>query len=645
MKIKPPLKFAAVVLLFATLVLSAFTIRANGTFLNGSSFIKGANLPWIDGDFYNDLAVNPHYPDWGCGYNSAHMNSYLADLHSMGITVVRFWLNTDDQGCTLDANGYVTGVTALFWTNLDNVVSLAGNNGISLYLTLSEGRFDWLTNSAMANAYKTNCLLPLIQRYKGNNRVFGIDLMNELDAWVADTQMGNPWISSGASWAQAQAYITNFASAVHSADSNRLVSCSQVYHSWTNLTYWKGLGLDFYDFHEYSDSISLPAASSLGMDKPIYIGECGQASGDSTWSDSLQSACELEALNSASSGGYAGVSIWAYQYPDWTLLPQYCMLNTNGSWRPVCYTIQSWNPALVPVISAFSPTNGSVGTAVVITGTNFTGATTVAFNGVAASFTVNSATQITATVPAGAETGLISITTSGGIAQSAASFTIQSPSANLPIYVDSLLNGFQDYSWATSVNDYNTSPVYAGSYSISVTAAADTALSLYHTNFNTAPYASLSFWINGGAAGAQGLQVMGVTNQAYATIYNLPALAANTWTQFNIPLSALGVANVTNCQGFWFWPTLSGATTFYVDSIQLNMAMGPSLTVVSAKPGSGSLVLQLSGFSGQSYWIETSTNLVNWITISTNVLTYSSVNITNTVNGNSSHQYWRAYWP
>jgi hypothetical protein len=567
MKIKPPRKFAAVCLLLTTLVLPTFTVLADGPFLHGSSFIKGANLPWIDGDFYNDIAVNPHHPDWGCGYSPADMNSYLADLHRMGITVVRFWLNTDDQGCTLDANGYVTGVTIQFWTNLDNAVSLAGSNSISLYLTLSEGRFDWLTNSAMANAYKTNCLIPLIQRYKGDNRVFGIDLMNEIDAWVADPTMGNPWIASGASWAQAQAYITNFASAVHSADSNRLVSCSQVYHGWTNLGSWKGMGLDFYDFHEYSDSISLPAAASLGLDKPIYIGECGQASDDTTWSDSLQNTCELDALNSASSGGYAGVSIWAYQYPDWTLLPQYCLLNTNGSWRPVCYTIQSWKAA------------------------------------------------------------------------------VQTAATNLPIYVDSLLNGFQDYSWATTVNYENTAPVYSGSHSISVTASAYTALWLYRANFNTAPYASLSFWINGGAAGAQGLQVMGVTNQAYGAIYNLPALAANTWAQFNIPLSALGVANVANCQGFWFWPSLSGATTFYVDSIQLNIATGPSLAVVSAKPGYGSLVLQLSGLSGQSYGIETSTNLATWLIVSTNALTYSSVNITNAVNGGSSQQYWRAYWP
>jgi hypothetical protein len=295
-----------------------------------------------------------------------------------------------------------------------------------------------------------------------------------------------------------------------------------------------------------------------------------------------------------------------------------------------------------PVISSI-PSSGTVGTAIVITGQNFTGATIVAFNGVAASFTVNSATQITVTVPAAATSGPITVTTPGGTAHSAAAFTVLAAPANLPIYVDSLLNGFQDYSWATNVNFYNTSPVYSGGYSIKVTADSYTALSLYHDAFNTSPYTSLSFWINGGAAGAQGLQVMGVVTQAYQAFYNLPALAANTWTQFNIPLSALGVANVSNCQGFWFWPTLSGATTFYVDAIQLNNATAPSLAIVPSPPRSGSIVLQLSGISGQTYWIETSTNLVTWTNVSTNVLASSSANITNTAT--ASHQFWRAVWP
>jgi hypothetical protein len=303
-------------------------------------------------------------------------------------------------------------------------------------------------------------------------------------------------------------------------------------------------------------------------------------------------------------------------------------------------------PPSGPVISSI-PSSGTVGTAIVIIGENFTGATGVAFNGVAASFTVNSPTQISATVPAGATSGPIAVTTPGGTAQSAASFTVVAAPANLPIYVDSLLNGFQDYSWATDVDYQNASPVYAGSYSISVTAAPYTALWLYHEDFNTSPYSSLSFWLNGGAAGAQGLQVMGVVTQAYQAIYSLPALAANTWTRFSIPLSALGVANVTDCQGFWFWPTLSGTTVFYLDSIQLNhaSAAAPTLAVVRAAPDPGSFVFQLSGIPGQTYWIQTSTDLATWASISTNVLASSSANITNSVIPASSRQFWRAIWP
>src|SRR5205807_1660520 len=61
---------------------------------------------------------------------------------------------------------------------------------------------------------------------------------------------------------------------------------------------------------------------------------------------------------------------------------------------------------------------------VTISGTNFTGATTVTFNGVSANFTVTSATTIQATVPTGATTGPLSVTTPGGTATSTNNFTV-----------------------------------------------------------------------------------------------------------------------------------------------------------------------------------------------------------------------------
>lgn len=81
-----------------------------------------------------------------------------------------------------------------------------------------------------------------------------------------------------------------------------------------------------------------------------------------------------------------------------------------------------------PTITSFSPGSGVTGTSVVITGTNFTGATAVQFNGVAATYTINSDTQITAVVPATATSGVLTVvgptTSSGGTATSASSFAV-----------------------------------------------------------------------------------------------------------------------------------------------------------------------------------------------------------------------------
>jgi len=63
----------------------------------------------------------------------------------------------------------------------------------------------------------------------------------------------------------------------------------------------------------------------------------------------------------------------------------------------------------IPVITSFAPAAGIVGSSVTIMGQNLTGTTKVTIGGVVASFTVISATEITATVPSGATTGRIHV--------------------------------------------------------------------------------------------------------------------------------------------------------------------------------------------------------------------------------------------
>jgi len=79
---------------------------------------------------------------------------------------------------------------------------------------------------------------------------------------------------------------------------------------------------------------------------------------------------------------------------------------------------------VLPTITRFTPISGPVGTKVTITGSGFIGATKVTFGGVkATSYSVDSGTQITATVPTGAKTGNIVVTTPGGSA-SKGTFTV-----------------------------------------------------------------------------------------------------------------------------------------------------------------------------------------------------------------------------
>ena len=78
-----------------------------------------------------------------------------------------------------------------------------------------------------------------------------------------------------------------------------------------------------------------------------------------------------------------------------------------------------------PIVGSFTPASGAAGTVVTLDGSDFAGATNVDFNGTpVTSFTVNSNTQITATVPTGATTGKITVTTAAGSGASANDFVV-----------------------------------------------------------------------------------------------------------------------------------------------------------------------------------------------------------------------------
>ena len=137
-----------------------------------------------------------------------------------------------------------------------------------------------------------------------------------------------------------------------------------------------------------------------------------------------------------------------------------------------------------PTVTAVSPTSGpsSGGNTVVLTGTNFTNATSVTFGATAAtSFAVNSATQITATAPAGTGTVNVRVTTSDGTSATGA--------ANRYVYVaapvvNSISPSVGPIAGGTSVRLFGTN--FAGTTAVTFGGTAATSFTVNSTTQITA---------------------------------------------------------------------------------------------------------------------------------------------------------------
>ena len=99
------------------------------------------------------------------------------------------------------------------------------------------------------------------------------------------------------------------------------------------------------------------------------------------------------------------------------------------------------SPAGAPSVQSLNPTSGPSGTSVTMIGKHLSQTTSVTFNGVSAGFAVNSDTQLTSTVPGGATSGRILVTTSSGSAMSASDFIVTGSGSIHEREVSLLLSG------------------------------------------------------------------------------------------------------------------------------------------------------------------------------------------------------------
>lgn len=188
-----------------------------------------------------------------------------------------------------------------------------------------------------------------------------------------------------------------------------------------------------------------PAGKATLLYSFCFLANC--ADGETPWAGLIQGT-DGNFYGTTSSGGANGSGTIFQLTPKGVLttLYSFCALTacadgsspyeglvqaTNGTFYGSTYsggtndagTIFSLSMGLGPFVRTVT-TSGKVAAKVIILGTSLTGATAVSFNGIAATFTVVKSSEITTTVPAGATTGAIKVTTRGGILSSNVAFRV-----------------------------------------------------------------------------------------------------------------------------------------------------------------------------------------------------------------------------
>jgi hypothetical protein len=202
-----------------------------------------------------------------------------------------------------------------------------------------------------------------------------------------------------------------------------------------------------------------------------------------------------------------------------------------------------------PFVTCFSPSTGAAGTSVAIKGINLTGASSVKFNSVeATSYTVNSGVSITAIAPQ-STTGLISVTTNQGTANSSSNYTYP------PLIVKTgTLSPFTKCSGSASAAQTFT---VSGS-NLTANLVVATYTNLEYSLDGTSYSASLSLTPTSGSVATTTIYVRMTAASASLTSGNISITSTNATTQ---TFAASGTVNAL--------PTITGTLSLTTNTSQL----------------------------------------------------------------------------
>lgn len=254
----------------------------------GRAYLVGINYPWLH--YGHDFGANAWGHDGVSAPDSRRtVEADFAYLQSQGVQVVRWFVFGDARAAPqFGPDGRATGLGDFFYRDFDAALALARLYDVRLIpvlfdFTLADkavveggvqlgGRAALIADPAKRRALLDRALLPLLLRYGTEPHILAWDVINEPEG--AMTIPGGGWVAEPVSAAAMQAFVGEVTGYVH----RYAMQPVTVGSAWRRgLVYWRGLGLDFYQFHYYDERdgehrLDLPAASA-DLDRPTIVGE------------------------------------------------------------------------------------------------------------------------------------------------------------------------------------------------------------------------------------------------------------------------------------------------------------------------------------------------------------------------------------
>jgi hypothetical protein len=280
-----------------------------------SYYLNGINVAW--GQWTADLI----------DYDAAQFEGLFSTLERSKGNAIRWWWFIDGEKQLTFQSDLVQPLPQSIFDNLDVAFEAAAKHGILImpvFLSFdieNTGRTFLVTNEAATDAFVTNVVAPLVERYNDHPALGLWEIMNEGD-WLLSDEGGT------VSVADYQRFHGKVAAGIHAADADALVTTGSAMFKYletsNNILADDALEaaaggdplahLDVYQTHYYGwmhgggwsyEPWIKTSSEWLDAGKPILIGEFPCRGEPGRWT-SMQMHVESVAQ------GYAGTFCWAY---------------------------------------------------------------------------------------------------------------------------------------------------------------------------------------------------------------------------------------------------------------------------------------------------------------------------------------------